>query len=213
MLETKATAVAVLAAFAIFGAPLAAHAATPVSGIAIHQDDSSDSSSSSTNKDGDDDHDDHGKGWIPPVFVVPGSTQPHHDHRPNGTPKPHPTATGAAGTPTPGDDTTATTPDSTSNVGIASTGTPVDSNDFVVVGADDPAAANGLGAVNPHQDQPVAIDKVRASRMTPADQFMDTAYLGMGLLGAAALGLGTTAMVRAIRVRRAGKADYLYGNK
>jgi hypothetical protein len=35
----------------------------------------------------------------------------------------------------------------------------------------------------------------------------------MGMLGIAALGLGVTAGVRSIRLRRAGKSDYFYGDK
>jgi hypothetical protein len=42
---------------------------------------------------------------------------------------------------------------------------------------------------------------------------MDTAYIGMGMLGLASLGLGVTAGVRAIRLRRSGKSDYFYSDK
>lgn len=210
MIEKKAALVAGVIALTILGAPVAAHAATahnakPVTGISIHTEDSEDEyeNEHEDEDDGDDDGDDRHKGWIPPVFVVPGAHGPHkHGDRPK-PPTDLPTPTPTAGTEIDGDPT---------NVDGASL-TGLDDNDFVVVDANDPAAAAELGNVNPHQEAPVAIERVVATGRTPADDFLDTAYLGMAMLGAAALGLGTTAAVRAIRVRRSGKADYFYDNK
>jgi hypothetical protein len=210
MIEKKAALVAGLIALTIIGAPIAAnattpHATTPITGISIHAEDEDDEFE---DEDEDEDHDeddeaedeDH-KGWIPPVFVVPGGHAPHkHGNRPK---PPVETPTGIPGT---GVDENSTSVDGASLNGV-------DEDDFVVVDANDPSAASELGNVNPHQDEPVAIERVSATGRTPADEFLDTAYVGMAMLGAAALGLGTTAAVRTIRLRRSGKSDYFYDEK
>jgi hypothetical protein len=42
---------------------------------------------------------------------------------------------------------------------------------------------------------------------------MESAYLGMGVLAAAAAALGLTAAIRAVRIRRSGKSDYFYNGE
>ena len=188
----------------LLGAPVAAMAdddtQPPVypSNVQIHQDDSDDHED-----DGDDDGDDvgdhHKKGWIPPVFVVPGQKPGHHKPKPGST-----SVTPTPGEPS-GDDTTSGT------AGTSSINGP-DTNDFLVVGVDDTAAAKSLESVDPKQAQPVAIEQVQVTTQTPADRFMDTAYLGIGLLALSALGLGATTAVRSYRLRKSGKSDYFYDN-
>ena len=179
----------------ILGAPVAAMAddsQPPVypSNVQIHSEDSDD--------DGDDDGEHHKKGWIPPVFVVPGQKHSHHKPKPG-------TATTA---PTPGDDSF---DDDDANAGTASVNG-LDTNDFVVVGVDDTAAAKSLESVDPRKSQPIAIEQVRVTNQTPAERFMDTAYLGIGLLAVSAIGLGATTAVRSYRLRKSGKSDYFYDN-
>ena len=192
----------------LLGAPVAAMAddetQPPIapSSVQIHQDNSDDQSD-----DGDSDSDDsgehHKKGWIPPVFVVPGAK---HEHKP----KPKPGSTSTA--PTPGDDSTETDDDATAGTAGTSSINGMDTNDFLVVGVDDTAAAKSLESVDPKQAQPVAIEQVQVTTQTPADRFMDTAYLGIGLLALSALGLGATTAVRSYRLRKSGKSDYFYDN-
>ena len=192
----------------LLGAPVAAMAddenQPPVypSNVQIHQDDSDDHEDAED--DGDDDSDDEGehhrKGWIPPVFVVPGAKHEHHKPKPGNT----------TVTPTPGDDSD----DDDSTAGTAGTTSinGMDTNDFVVVGVDDTDAAKSLESVDPKQAQPVAIEQVKVTTQTPADRFMDTAYLGIGLMALSALGLGVTTAVRSYRLRKSGKSDYFYDN-
>ena len=191
----------------LLGAPVAAMAddenQPPVypSNVQIHQDDSDDHEDDEDDEDDDDDDDDdHKKGWIPPVFVVPGKKHQHHKPKPGST-----TVAPTAGAETDDDDLPTGTAGTSSISGM-------DTNDFVVVGVDDTAAAESLESVNPKRAQPVAIELVKVTTQTPADRFMDTAYLGIGLMALSALGLGATTAVRSYRLRKSGKSDYFYDN-
>lgn len=189
----------------LLGAPVAALAddenQPPVypSNVQIHQD--NDDEDDEDDEEDDEDDEDHKKGWIPPVFVVPGKKHEHH--------KPKPGSTNAV--PTPGD---STDDDDDTTAGVAGTSSinGMDANDFVVVGVEDTEAAKSLESVNPKRSQPVAIEQVRVTTQTPADRFMDTAYLGIGLMALSALGLGATTAVRSYRLRKSGKSDYFYDN-
>lgn len=200
MLEKKAALVAAIVALTLIGAPLAATAAPvtspkSISGISIHTEDEEE------DEDEDEDEDDDHHGSIPPVFVVPGHKKPHHDRKHQlVTPPPSSTTTAKI-------DPVTGLPITTSSID------PVTGDEFVVVGAGQGAEANSLGGVNPKQARAIDISQVKAGMRSPADQFMDGAYIGMGMLGLAALGLGVTAGVRSIRLRRAGKSDYFYGDK
>ena len=200
MIEKKATFVAVIVALTLIGAPLAA-SATPIHttktvGTTFRTDDGD-----SHEDDGDSDQDDDHSGYIPPVFVVPGQKKPHHDR-----PK-TPTATAPDATTSTEIDPATGQPVQTSSID------PVTGEEFMVVGAGGDPAAGKLGGVNPEEARAVDIRRVPAGMHSPADQFMDAAYIGMGMLGIAALGLGGTAAVRAIRLRRSGKSDYIYSDK
>lgn len=211
MAEKKAALVAAIVALAIIGAPLAAFASPVVgvkqiSGISIHSEDEvedpeDEDEDEDESEDASEDEDDEHHASIPPVFVVPGQKRPPHSHK-------RPSVTQSSGVLTPAQIDPVT--------GLALTPAPIESlseEDFVIVGAgSDPAAAT-LGGVNPKEAKAIDIKRVPVSMRTPADQFMDTAYFGMGMLGFAALGLGTTATVRAVRLRRSGKSDYFYGDK
>jgi hypothetical protein len=192
----------------LLGSPVAALAddenQPPVypSNVQIHQEDSDDHEDEDDGDDDeDDDDDDHKKGWIPPVFVVPGKKHEHH--------KPKPGSTSVV--PTPGN---STDDDDDTTAGVAGTSSinGMDANDFVVVGVEDTEAAKSLESVNLKRSQPVAIEQVRVTTQTPADRFMDTAYLGIGLMALSALGLGATTAVRSYRLRKSGKSDYFYDN-
>lgn len=192
----------------ILGAPVAALAddenQPPVypSNVQIHQDNDDEDDEDDGDDDEDDDGDHHKKGWIPPVFVVPGKKHEHH--------KPKPGSTAVA--PTPGDSTDDDDDDTTAGVAGTSSINGMDTNDFVVVGVEDTAATKSLESVNPKRAQPVAIEQVRVTTQTPADRFMDSAYLGIGLMALSALGLGATTAVRSYRLRKSGKSDYFYDN-
>lgn len=213
MVEKKLALVATLVAFTLVGTPLVASAA-PVGSvmasgiISIHteDEDDEDEDEDDEDEDEDEDEDDDHHGSIPPVFVVPGAKKPHHD-RPR---KPFRSTSGS---------TTATTK-SLSPIELSSTGAigtaaidPATGEEFIVVGAGEDPSTSSLGGVNPKEAHAVDIKRVPVGIRNPAEQFMDTAYIGMGMLGVAALGLGVTAGVRAIRLRRSGKADYFYDDK
>lgn len=195
MFDKKAILAATVVALTIFGAPLAASAApsnliNASGGINIHTDDHED--------DGDDDEDDHDEhhGSIPPVFVGPGQKRHHDQHKPNaGTNSPDAGATtGSAGIdPLTGEPVSEVGPD----------GQPITTG----------PGSDNLGGVQPEDARAVDITRVPKHMKTPADEFMDAAYVGLGLLGASAVGLGVTAGVRAVRVRRSGKSDYIYNDK
>ena len=153
--------------------------------------------------DGDEDKDDHHKS-IPPIFVMPG--EKHHrdrDHRAGTTP---------TATPDDGSDDGSTTQDDSNTVDGAAVD-PASTGDFVVMGPGDAPVTDKLGGVNPEEARAIDIKKVMVTHKSPADEFVDAAYVGLGLLGASAVGLGATAGIRAIRLRRSGKTDYLYGEK
>lgn len=200
MIEKKATLVATIIAISLVGAPLAASAAPAQTSKTIvttfHTEDGEDQED-----DGDSDQDDDHSGYIPPVFVVPGHKKPHHNS----------SQTPAATAP---DATTSTNVDPAAG-GTAGTSSidPVTGQEFMVVGAGGDPATDSLGGVNPEEARAVDIRRVPSGMQTPADQFMDAAYIGLGMLTLAALGLGGTAAARAIRLRRTGKSDYLYGDK
>ncbi len=202
MNKKLSVSVAGVVLLALLGAPVAALAddenQPPVypSNVQIHQDNDDED-----DEEYDEDDDDHKKGWIPPVFVVPGKKHEHH--------KPKPGSTNVV--PTPGN---STDDDDDTTAGVAGTSSinGVDANDFVVVGVEDTEAAKSLESVNLKRSQPVAIEQVRVTTQTPADRFMDTAYLGIGLMALSALGLGATTAVRSYRLRKSGKSDYFYDN-
>lgn len=205
MKKLSLTAAALLALI-IVGAPIAAkadsHPSANVfhSGVQIHQDDDDEDD---FDDDGDDDADDeHKKGWIPPVFVVPGGKHGHH--KPSAGAKPTAPVTVDSGDDIDGDSTA-------NSAGVAGLPTS-DTNDFIVVGVDDTDAANSLESVDTSKSEPIAIERVVATTQTPADRFMDTAYLGIGILGASAIGLASTTMIRSYRLRKSGKSDYFYDN-
>lgn len=201
MSDKKAILAATVVLLTVFGAPVAASAA-PVqtgsaqSGISIHTEDHDDESD-----DGDDDEDDGDDrhGYIPPVFVVPGQKKPHNEHK-----------TKPSGTVT----TTPSTGSSSSTAGID----PLSGDPVNQIGPDGQPMAGTPGsdlgpAGTPEESRAVDITRVPKHMKSPADAFMDTAYIGLGLLGVSAVGLGVTAGVRAIRLRRSGKSDYIYNDK
>ncbi len=83
----------------------------------------------------------------------------------------------------------------------------------MVIASNDPAAEKALAMINPNESKPIDVALIRADIKNPSDQFMDSAYLGLGALGLAAMGLGSVASIRAIRMRRSGKSDYFYDNE
>ncbi|MEY3855693.1 MAG: hypothetical protein RJA45_163 [Actinomycetota bacterium] len=200
MIEKKATLVAAIVALALIGGPLAASAAPIQTSKTIvttfHTEDEE------HEDDGDDDEDDGDhNGYIPPVFVVPGHKKPHKEHGEK------PVATTPTTAPSAEIDPATGLPIETSSID------PVTGQEFVVVGAGGDPASESLGGVNPEEARAVDIRRVPTRIHTPADQFMDAAYIGLGMLTLAALGLGGTAATRAIRLRRSGKSDYFYGDK
>lgn len=204
MSDKKVVLAATLVALTVFGAPLAAsanpvHATNPSSGISIHTDDGEDTSSS----DGDDDRDDEHHGSIPPVFVTPTPTTT----KPHTNPKHKPSASSS------------TTSGSTVSSDPASIA-PAPTDGVTPVGPDGVAPADGgiatensPGIGKPEEGRAVDITRVPQRQKSPADEFMDAAYIGLGALAISALGLGVTAAVRAVRIRRSGKSDYMYTNK
>ena len=202
MIETKAAVALSIVALTIFGAPIAASAAphhATLPSVSFHTEDGEDEEEFD---DGDQDTDDHHKS-IPPVFVVPGEKH-HRNH--------HTMQTGTAPvTTTPDDDGTNGTDDSNSVTGAGLD--PANASDFVVIGPGETPVTDQLGGVNPEEARAVDIKRVMASHKSPADEFIDAAYIGLGLTGVAAVGLGATAGIRAIRLRRSGKSDYVYGDK
>ena len=225
MVQRKAVIVASFVALTVLGGPLAANAKSlhnPESApVAIH----TDGSTNPNGSDGDADPDDRKRGLIPPVFVIPGTQPPrnHHTHPQAGSvPGALPGNTGSGtstGTDnTPGDTSSSATTgpdDNTSTTANVKTGTSTakTDNDFVVVGTQDVDTATSIATINPKQANPVAIERVQVTRQTPADKFMEAAYIGLGLMALAALGMGASTVVRAVRLRRAGKVDYFYENK
>ena len=185
-----------IAIFTLFASPLAA-TATPQSQSGSltpiyldGEDEENEEDEDEDDEDEDDDDDRHEK--IPPVFVVPGAG--HGKHK--GHIKDHPKFSNIV-------------PDTLVGTQAIITESGAES-EFVMVASNDPGAASAIGQANPHQSNPIQIDLVKATRQTPADRFMESAYLGMGLLAAAAGVLGLTAATRAVRIRRSGKSDYYY---
>ncbi|MEY4451296.1 MAG: hypothetical protein RLZZ380_417 [Actinomycetota bacterium] len=206
MFEKKSSVMASVLLITLFGAPLAANAATPayapvaVPSPIFQDDDEYEDDDEDDDEDEDEKHHDERHEIIPPVITVPGLGKGHH--RP---PRKEdlPTLPPVAENPTTDPNATA---QSLSGVDIADA-------DYVVVASNDPEADIPLEAANPNESQPIDVKLIRAQMRTPADQFLESAYIGMGVLGAAAIGLGATAGVRAIRLRRSGKSDYFYDNK
>ncbi len=202
MFEKKPVLVAALVALTLLGAPVAASAATPHTAHAgipkpIFQDDEE-------REDEDEDEDeDEAHENIPPVFVVPGSKKDHHKRHP----KPHERFVNVL--PTIPEIVVPGVVGSGATVQALPGGDFVES-EYVVIASNDPAAEKALGTSNPNESQPIDVSLIRADIKNPSDQFLDSAYLGLAVLGAAALGLGTAAGVRAVRVRRSGKSDYFY---
>jgi hypothetical protein len=215
----KTLMVATVVAFSILSMPFAATFAlaetqTSPAGISVHTEDNGESedgedshvnTSGKQSNDGDKDNDDR-HGYIPPIFVAPGTDDSDTDRatqEPTSTTSPTTGTNGSAdiGVPT-----------ATGNVTTTSV-RPVGGKTQVSVGVDTSTPINSLGTVNPKEERAVDIERVHAASQSPAEEFLDAAYLGMGLLAASALGLGVTAGVRAVRLRRSGKSDYLYGDK
>jgi hypothetical protein len=85
--------------------------------------------------------------------------------------------------------------DSPSSLGIAST-------NFIAINPMTAAdgAAGGTGrAVNPQQNTPIDISKVRFTRKTPAEVFIQASQVGLYAMAAGAIVLGLIAASRAIR--------------
>ena len=206
MMEKKAALLAAMVALTLLGAPVAANAATPHishAGIPkpIFQDDEE-----RENEDEDEDereHDDEAHENIPPVFVVPGSKKDRH----NRPPKPNERFVNVLPT-IPETVVPGATPATVKPQTIA--GTDIPESEYVVIASNDPAAEKALGTSNPNESQPIDVTLIRADIKNPSDQFLESAYLGLGVRGVAALGLGTAAGIRAVRVRRSGKSDYFY---
>lgn len=186
---------------------------TPLAALADDSEDDNGTSQGETrvpgqHSDHDNDNDDKFHGLIPPVFVIPGQGKVKHQ-RPSGKPSTPPTAT-----PDP------TTPDSGNGTGASLGGVQfpsgptgdVSASDFVVVNANDPKSQGNVNEINPKLSAPVQIRAVQPNRLTPEQEFMNAAYLGMGALAVSALGLGITAGVRSIRLRKSEKNDYFYDN-
>ena len=197
MASTKLSFGAMLVIFTLCAAPIAA-SATPSSQsgsftpIYLDGDNDEDDDDDEDEDEDDEEDDDDRHEKIPPVFVVPGAGHgKHKEHR-----KEHPVFTNIV-------------PESLVGTQAIITESGGESQ-FVMVASNDPDAAAALGQVNPHQSNPIQIDLVKTSRQTPADRFMETAYIGMGILAAAAGVLGLTAATRAVRIRRSGKSDYYY---
>jgi hypothetical protein len=197
--STKLTLAATITLLALLGAPMAASAAPSIqfqSGsftpIYLEEDDDDDDKDED-DEDDDDDDDRHEK--IPPVFVVPGAGhQKHKDHK-----KEHPAFSNIVPEPL---------------IGTQALITELGANsEYVMVASNDPAAVTAIGQANPHQANPINMELVKTTRQTPADKFMESAYLGMGILAATAAALGLSAAVRAVRIRRSGKSDYYYNGE
>jgi hypothetical protein len=138
---------------------------------------------------------------IPPVFVVPGSKKDHHK-RPKKPAIPSlnvPPALPEIITP--------------NAIKQSISGSEVSESQYMVIASNDPAAEKALAMINPNESKPIDVALIRADIKNPSDQFMDSAYLGLGALGLAAMGLGSVASIRAIRMRRSGKSDYFYDNE
>lgn len=206
--EKKVILAATLVALTVFGAPLAAsaaptHSVQTIGGISIHADDHEDDHEDDGDDDEDDGDDEH-HGSIPPVFVTPTTPKAHTP------PKHKPSSTSHSNTNTSTNTNNTTNPASINPAptdGVTPVGpegvTPVDGN-----------ITNGTPGQGKHEEgRAVDITRVPERMKTPADQFMDTAYVGLGMLGVSAVGLAVTAGVRAVRIRRSGKSDYFYDNK
>jgi hypothetical protein len=71
----------------------------------------------------------------------------------------------------------------------------------------------GTGDKDAKSDRPIDLPGVHPQAKTPVQQFVDTATVGLGAIGAGALTLGAAVMVRTIRNRKNGKKfDYFYGD-
>lgn len=206
MFEKKSALLAAMVALTLFGAPVAANAATPHASHAgipkpIFQDDGE-------REDEDEDEDENeyeneAHENIPPVFVVPGSKKDHHKRPPKPNERFVNVLPAIPEIVAPGATKANANPQSI-------TGTDLPESEYLVIASNDPAAEKTLGTSNPNASQPIDVSLIRADIKDPSDQFLDSAYLGLAVLGAAALGLGTAAGVRAVRIRRSGKSDYFY---
>ena len=211
MFEKKSALIAALVALTLLGAPVAANASVPFSygaGIPkpIFQDEHGDDKNDDEKDDDEDEEDDEYESNeahenIPPVFVVPGSKKDHHK-RPK---KPViPSLNVPPALPE------IITPNATKQ---SISGSEVSESQYMVIASNDPAAEKALAMINPNESKPIDVALIRADIKNPSDQFMDSAYLGLGALGLAAMGLGSVASIRAIRMRRSGKSDYFYDNE
>ena len=203
MFEKKSVIAASVILLTLFGAPLAATAATPsvvstTSPKPIFQDDENEYE----DEDGDDDEKAHDERHeiIPSVITVPGFGKGHHRRPPKGEVPIVP------GEVTPGVVDPTVTSQSLSGVDITDA-------EYVVVATNDPEGEIPLEVANPNESEPIDVKLISTSAKSPADRFLESAYLGMGALGAAAVGLGSAAAVRAVRIRRSGKSDYFYDNR
>lgn len=200
MFEKKSATIAALIALTLLGAPLAAHASSPIvpnAGIPkpIFLDDDNEVENEDE-KDEDESHEN-----IPPVFVVPGSKK---DQK-KGSFKPTlPTLNVPPALPE------IITPNF---IKQSISGSEVSESEFMVIASNDPAAEKALAMINPNKSKPIDVALIRADIKNPSDQFLDSAYLGLGALGVAALGLGAVAGMRAVRSRLSGKSDYFYDNE
>ena len=212
MANKSVALLATVVAFTLLGAPIAATAETSgdqtqPSAVSFHSEDNGGNQSESENHDGDRDKDDD-HGYIPPVFVVPGAKKHNKLHQTRPT-----TTTNTSGMT----NTKGNSGNLAGTAGIdpvtSATVTTENPEDLVVDGVNPNEVSTLQGAKDQNQPHPVDIKRVELGMRSPADQFLDTAYIGLGLLGLSAIGLGGAAVVRGVRLRRSGKADYLYGDK
>lgn len=82
----------------------------------------------------------------------------------------------------------------------------------VVVRPDTEGAQKGPKA-EPKEGQPKPIElaDLKPTKKTPADAFVESATVGVGVMAAGALALGAVAMTRGSKTKRDDKSDYLYG--
>ena len=198
MFEKKSIVLASVIFVTLFGAPLAASAAAPqnfTSGVPVPI--LSEDENQSDVDDGDSDQTPHDEQHevIPPVITVPGAGREHHRHQPIARNPQVPEALD---------------PNSSAQ---SLSGLDLAQADYVVVASNDPESTVPLETANPNEAQPIDVKLIRASMKNPADRFLESAYIGMGVLGVSALGLATAAGIRSIRLRRNGKSDYFYDNK
>ncbi|MEY4320508.1 MAG: hypothetical protein RLZZ471_449 [Actinomycetota bacterium] len=72
------------------------------------------------------------------------------------------------------------------------------------------AKLKDAGTANPAGNVPVDPTSINPHQGTPADNFFNSATIGLGVMGAGAVALGAVAIRRSIKIRKDPKADFLY---